>query len=141
MKRYIPGVLVLASAAVAGCSDSNLAPVSGRVTLDGKPLAGATVNFQPDVPGKAYPGLGSMAVTGDDGAYTLAVVGQKTNGAVIGPHKVYISKAVAATAGQNPDEERPTTEKVPSRYNGKSTLSFEVPSAGTQAADFDLSSH
>lgn len=137
MRRYLLGGLVAAAVMIAGCGDTNIVPVSGRVALDGKPLGGATVNFQPDEPGKAYPGPGSMAVTRDDGGYTMKLVGKPGDGAVIGKHKVYITKSSGVS---KPDEDRAAPEILPSKYNGKSTLTFDVPAGGTQSADFTLTS-
>jgi hypothetical protein len=63
------GLLLLA----AGCGDGGptLVPVHGRVTLDGKPLAGKSVRFHPD-PGT--PGSGAGANTDADGNYTLLAI-------------------------------------------------------------------
>jgi hypothetical protein len=68
MRRILWAAAVLAAA--GGCGDGGpvLVPVHGRVTLDGRPLAGKTVKFVPD-PGT--PGLGAGATTNAEGAYTL----------------------------------------------------------------------
>ena len=61
-------------AALAGCADAGpkYAPVSGRVTLNGEPLAGVSVDFQPVAAGKdADPGPGSTGKTDKDGRFTL----------------------------------------------------------------------
>lgn len=54
----------------AGCSSNGppLVPVSGKVTLDGKPLGGKTLKFLPE-PGT--PGQGAGATTNARGEYTL----------------------------------------------------------------------
>ncbi len=67
MRRVLCAAAVLAA---AGCGDGGpvLVPVHGRVTLDGKGLAGKTLRFVPD-PGT--PGLGAGATTNAEGAYTL----------------------------------------------------------------------
>ena len=49
--RFWPGMGLLVSVVVlvaAGCSDNGLVPVEGILTLDGKPLSGATVYFVPE---------------------------------------------------------------------------------------------
>lgn len=56
---------------VVGCSsktgdDVKLVTVVGKVTLDGKPLAGASVNF---LPKDSTKGTGGFAVTDADGRY------------------------------------------------------------------------
>ncbi len=53
---------------LAGCSQSGheLAPVNGRITLDGQPVVSAMVMFQPE--SKGSPSYGS---TDQDGRYQL----------------------------------------------------------------------
>jgi len=53
---------------LAGCGGPNAAKVAGRVTLDGQPLANATVTFHPV--GKA--GAIAYGTTDADGRYELA---------------------------------------------------------------------
>ena len=76
--------LVLVLAALGCGSDYRLAPVSGRVTLNGKPLAGAHVHFQP-IGSRAQPspGPGSHGVTDAEGRFTLQVDARQP-GAVVG---------------------------------------------------------
>ncbi|MBN9117714.1 MAG: carboxypeptidase regulatory-like domain-containing protein [Planctomycetes bacterium] len=64
-------VATLLAALPVGCSNGgppSLVPVHGRVTIDGQPLAGKTVQFVPD-PGT--PGQGAGATTNAAGEYTL----------------------------------------------------------------------
>src|SRR5262245_13252044 len=89
-------VMILAALAVwaAGCSNQpyKTAPVSGRITLNGQPVAGAAVMFQPVAPdNNPNPGPGSTGVTDEQGHYTLKLVGKETSGAVVGKHKVRIT--------------------------------------------------
>ena len=62
--RFVPALLLLA---YVGCSSSgpDIAYVSGRVTMDGKPLAQATVVFIPE------DGRPAGARTDADGRYVL----------------------------------------------------------------------
>src|SRR5438045_3919382 len=89
--------LVLAAVAVwtAGCGQSyKTAPVSGRVTLDGKPLANATVQFYPVAAPGTDPGPTSLGHTDEDGRYTLSFVDSAaTKGALVGKHKVFITNS------------------------------------------------
>jgi len=129
--------VLLLSAIVLGCgSSARYAPVSGRVTLGGKPLANAEVSFQPTE--GTNPGPGSLGKTDADGRYTLTVIGTNQAGAVVGPHRV----SVTAFEGQEPDPAAdtapPRKSKVPDRYNARTTLTFDVPQGGTDAANFDL---
>ena len=70
MTRSRIAIVALLAALAAGCSSNGppLVPVGGKVTLDGKPLAGKTLKFIPD-PGT--PGQGSGATTDANGAYVL----------------------------------------------------------------------
>src|SRR5437667_12114172 len=70
---------------VSGCGNSPpLGTVSGRVTLDGQPLAETTVEFQP------ASGSPSYGVTDADGRYTLAWNADQ-QGALVGRHTVRIT--------------------------------------------------
>lgn len=65
--------LVLLGVTLGGCSGGGgsvptLAPVSGTVTLDGKPLAGAAVSF---VPQAGTEGAGAFGTTDAEGRFTL----------------------------------------------------------------------
>lgn len=117
--------ILVAAAALAGCRSSNrpeLAHVGGRVTLDGQPLAGAMVGFQPQK------GHASRAMTNADGRYELIYL-RDIKGAVISSHKVTIVTA---------DEMHPK-ERLPARYNRQTNLTAEV-KAGTNTFDFALQS-
>jgi hypothetical protein len=125
---------------VLGCGGSKLAPVSGTVTLDGKPLAKASVTFQPNDPKQMNPGPGSTALTNENGEYTLQQTGS-SKGAVVGLHRVEISCPID-DGKSNPDDDRQRKprDRVPPRYNVQSTLQFEV-KLGDNTADWKLTSH
>lgn len=131
--------ILLPLVAALGCG-GKYAPVSGVVTLNGAPLADAYITFQPIGGANQEPGPGSYGKTDAQGRFTLRVVGDDRGGALPGAHTVSIS----AYTGQIPE---PTEERirkvdnlVPERYNGETTLRFEVPPSGTGAANFDLTS-
>jgi hypothetical protein len=128
-----------------GCSHEGpkIVPVSGVVTLNGKPLAGATVTFSPIAkPGEVNAGDGSSGKTNADGEYTLTT-SRGVPGAQVGKHRVGIS-ALSQQAGSS--DERPPRggwpikDKIPARYSGDSTLTFEVAPSGPNKADFTLTS-
>jgi hypothetical protein len=138
--RYLPSMVVL-SLFSAGCGSGDpytYAPVSGRVTLNSKPLPGATVRFQPVAAGTSTPGNGSSAITDADGRFTLEVVGKKIKGAVVGMHKVGID--LAREPENDPTDDRPKKfKRLPAKYSGKdSKLEFDVPAGGSDAANFEL---
>ncbi|HEV3143039.1 MAG TPA: carboxypeptidase-like regulatory domain-containing protein [Gemmataceae bacterium] len=128
-----------------GCnSKGKYVSVSGRVTLDGKPLVNALVTFQP-IAAKdeaLAAGAGSSGKTNENGEFTLmAANGQ--NGAVVGKHRVTIS--VIETQIGSSDERPlrggwPQAEKVPTKYNADSKETFDVLAGGTSSANFDLTS-
>jgi len=109
--------------------------------MDGQPLAGAHVIFQPiGEPGEMNPGSGSYAITASDGTYSLKLVTGEAKGAVIGKHRVEISVRDASNSTPE-DKSKPKPvpiNKVPERYNRLSELTFDVPAGGTDAANFDL---
>ncbi len=84
--------------AVAGCGRSlpPCAPVSGRITLAGKPLAGAAISFVSD----AAPRFG-LGRTDEAGNYSLTTF-RSGDGAVVGEHRVVVlpsPRVVAAESG------------------------------------------
>src|SRR5262245_1891984 len=127
----------------AGCAGSKVAPVSGRVTLDGKPLAHATVVFQPDSADK-NPGPGSSGVTDKDGRYTLRVMTTNAAGALVGKHKVTVTAYEGDAEGESsaPSATNKVIRKalVPHEYNVHTKLTFDVPPRGSADANFDLKS-
>lgn len=135
-----PAVLALAA---LGCGGGKVAPVSGRVTLDGKPLANAHVSFQPSGEGGGHnPGSGSYGITDADGRFTLRVVEGDQLGAVVAKHRVEVT---LRGAGGDEDTDRhakgaPKAVSLPERYNRNTELTFEVKSGGSTEANFDLQS-
>src|SRR5262245_27711243 len=127
-------LLAVAVFALPGCGGSSqkFAPVSGRVTMKGQPLAGAAVTFMPIVPeGGAAPGPNSVAKTDENGEFTLETTTGEP-GALVGPHRVHISLTVGGTSG---DERRPVsasapTEKIAPEFNANTKLTFDVPPGG-----------
>ncbi|HLJ95251.1 MAG TPA: hypothetical protein VKU02_18885 [Gemmataceae bacterium] len=136
-------VLGFAAVLIIGCASNKLAPVSGKVMLNGKPLAQATVMFSPiGKPGSIEAGEGSAGKTNENGEYSLKTSSGK-NGALVGTHQVMIT-ALEAQVGDRDTRPRrggpPLADKVPSRYNSKTELTFDVPSGGSDKADFELAS-
>ena len=81
---------LLMTALLAGCSkDYETVPVSGRVTLDGQPLANVGLTFVPlaENKEKVNIGPGSLGKTDEEGRFTLRTV-QGDKGAVPTDHIV-----------------------------------------------------
>ncbi len=140
--RLLLGLIMVLA---CGCGPRKFVPVSGKVTLNGRPLANATVAFQPI--GGENPletGAGSAGRTNDNGEYTL-ITTKGDKGAVVGKHQVLIS---APETYDEEDEQRsrrarrPTADKIPSRYGlkGRDAITFVVPPEGTDQANFALKS-
>ncbi len=90
-KPRVSGVtpwLLLVVAGVAGCGEMKVAPVTGTVTLDGKPLERASVLFQP-----AGGGRPSFGVSDKNGVYRLGY-SMDEEGAEVGSCTVKVSTAI-----------------------------------------------
>lgn len=119
-----------------GCSSRGfeVSPVSGAVTLDGKPLANASVAFQPRGGGElAEVGPTSAGTTDIEGRFSLKTISDDQVGAVVGEHIVWISTSSGGAA----DSAAAGKEQVPLKYQDGS-LRFTVPPGGTESANFDL---
>jgi hypothetical protein len=142
MRGYLSVPLLLLLALLPlGCgkkSSPSVVPVSGRVTLDNRPLANATVRFQPasrEAGDRQSPD--SYGETDEQGHFTLSPVGgDEGEGAAVGKHYVQIS--ILDRMGDGHTGPR---ELVPAKYNRDSKLTFSVPAGGARdSANFDLTS-
>lgn len=128
--------LLLIAFAAAGCGDGrNSAPVTGKVTVNGKPLADVGVTFEPQGTGA---GRGSFGRTDADGRYTLQFVDSQQDGALVGKHLVTFSDLAASETEQSDAGNLPEKPlRIPAKYSGEG-LEYEVAAAGADHADFDL---
>jgi len=141
MTRFA-GMLVVALLLVtAGCGKNphRLAPVSGKVTMDGKPLANALVAFLPDTKPGEMPSPTSRGETDTQGRYSLTTSENKP-GAVVGVNKVRISTLKSKAGSESEGGAVLARETVPEKYNARTTLTFTVPEEGSDQADFQLQS-
>jgi len=118
---------------IAGCQRT-IAPVSGRIMLNGKPLAGATITFQPKAT-RAEPrpaGTGSVGHTDAQGRYSLHMVEPSRAGAVVGIHTVTIS-----TSSDAPEAAQAKPNPLPAIWRDGSQQ-YRVPPGGTAKANFDI---
>jgi hypothetical protein len=136
MRSVLLTCAVFAILASAGCGKSGPkgVPVSGRVTLDKRPVVGAWVTFSPMEKTADQPDLEGTGQTDNDGKYSLK--GNKDPnrvGVPAGTYRVHISLI---------DRESKTgkMQQLPAVYNTSSKLTFPVPDEGSTAANFDLSS-
>ena len=149
--------VVAVALALAGCGGGpkrpKTYPATGTVTLDGQPLADATVSFVPAV------GPPSDGKTDASGKFVIMTSGQP--GAPVGANKVTVSKftgsATMPMAGGTPDDMKKMYEKMydkskkttgdkgelPAKYGRPDTsgLSAEVTADGAKNVfTFELSS-
>lgn len=135
-------------ASFTGCgarSDGpSLAPVAGRVLVDGKAIQGIAVTFLPDNT-RSTSGPASVGVTDAAGAFTLTAPGNRP-GAVIGHHKVTVACPFDPAGGSSPTGEAPSSGaircSIPATYTdpGTTPLAAEVAAgpAGTNDVSLDV---
>ncbi len=125
----------LLALACFGCAQDGpeIAGVEGTITMDGEPLADASVVFIPEN------GRPAGAATDSSGHYVLTFTAGR-EGTMPGKNKVQIS--TAADPSETPDGEpvpaRPET--IPMKYNAQTTLEFTVEADKKNIANFDLES-
>lgn len=129
------GLTALALPFTTGCGgpDPNLGQVQGVVTLDGQPLADATVIL---VQGQGRPAAG---VTDAEGRYQVSLTGSR-QGTAPGVNKVQIitERGPSETADGKPIP--PSPERLPSRYHAETELAVEVKAGELTEANFELTS-
>ena len=115
-----------------GCAPG-LPQVEGVVTLDGEPLAGGFVSFQPTSGGAM-----ATAKIEADGRYSLQTGGER--GVAAGTYGVAITSYTTrpSSDGQNPPQ---PSLASPKKYNDPATSGFEVVvEPGPNTFDFELTS-
>ena len=122
--------VLLTTSVLSGCGETKpygVAPVSGRVTMDGKPLPDARVTFFPQRAADTntrQSGREAMGVTDADGRYQLKTVFDD-EGAAPGKNRVVISTLKEEYDQANPEAPPKVVAKetVPNRYvTGSSQL-------------------
>ena len=162
MSKFTNLTIVLFGIAIlsfAGCGDSSIAPVSGKVTVAGQPVEGIRLVFSPIQPdGEIDAGPWSSGLTNSAGEYKLETR-YKDDGAVVGKHTVSFvyddmsnidtykelrrearqegDKAGFEEAQKNIDAYE-ARQKTRPKSSGDYSETFEVPSGGTKEANFDL---
>jgi len=125
---------------VAGCGKPGTAPtvkVTGTVTYNGTPVAGASVGFLPDS------GRPASGTTDAQGRFTLSTFAQG-DGAVPGRHRVTISEPASESAPMpgTPEAENwtPPEPRFPAKYADPNTSGFTatVEKGGENDFTFDM---
>lgn len=144
MKHLLFCVLLLISMGCGGDPDrSSTAPVSGTVTLDGKPLVSGTITFET---------TGSRPASGviKEGEILNVMTYEPNDGAPVGTHQVSITateiakSAVVANPGEttdfDPNYMGGGNSLILKKYNNPSTsgLTAEIQSGTENVLQFDL---
>jgi hypothetical protein len=90
--RFCLLVFLIAALLSAGCGKTHMAPVTGRVMFNGKPVAEAAVTFDP-VPRSEddqTPGKPATGFTDAEGYYVLSTY-KAEDGALVGEHRVSVT--------------------------------------------------
>ena len=123
----------IALAFMAGCGSGDLVPLEGTITLDGKPLSGASIGLE--LAGGEKDFRQFSGETDANGRYVIKPFERSGVGALPGDYRVMISAAQAPPGGNELYDAPP--DPVPFAYrNGSKTLT--VPEGGTTNADFDI---
>jgi hypothetical protein len=129
---------------LAGCGGSRTSSVEGTVLLDGKPLAGASIQFVPEGAGRDATGQ-----TDTNGQFTMSTFEPK-DGVLPGTYKVTISPPLGAidpkqyaSSEEAMSAAKPQPKKAstfPQKYSqpGQTPLTQEVPVQGK--VTYELSS-
>jgi hypothetical protein len=144
--RTASTILMLTICLIVGCgggSANPIAPASGVVTLDGKPIEGVSILLIPKEGTSS--GRISYGLTDAEGRFELRVSPDQS-GAIIGTHWVQLEKLTQQDgspipAGTSP-EEVAAMNQLPQAYAdaGSTPISAEIPESGTSDLVFDLSS-
>jgi len=113
---------------VGGCLSGDLpelAPVTGKVTLDGKPIKTGLISFVPD-PARGTDGTPGIGNIDENGTYRITTL--EADGAQVGFHKV---RAYVLAGG---------VPAIPERYLDPETsgLTFEVKAGQDNVFDVEL---
>lgn len=125
---------------LCGCNSKlPIVPVSGTLTLDGKPLEGFQVFFQPIHGETSQTMLTASGLTDAQGRFTLKTVEEKPRkGVSVGEYRVFIGwvDPDSMSLGDSEPQRQPPV-KIPVNIQTEGVL-FTVPPNGIQTADFHL---
>ena len=135
---YLVVVMVILSAAGCGDDGRGLQPVSGTVTLKGKPVAEGMLEFRPvgSPTGADYTKAGAVI---HDGNYVIP----RDQGLVPGKYKVSISAPdklhkLGGDELPGPTSSRTSKDLIPPEYNLKTKLEVEVRKDQPNKFDFNI---
>jgi len=128
----------------------NAVPATGRVTVEGKPLPGASVRFIPTI--QSTGGREASAMTDESGAYEMATLApgvppDQAKGVIPGEYTVVLSRVAMPDGGPPPadiiDENdaiaKGMKQYVPAKYTNPETSPLKIKVAAPKAENnFDL---
>ncbi len=126
----------------AGCSGDDLPrqPVSGFVTLDGKPLSSGAISFYPDtLEDRKFPVVAGAMIK--DGNFSVP----RALGLVPGRYEVAIN-AAWSYQGLRANDRKPGNdnavekEHIPAKYNARTQLAIDIKAAAIKEITFQLKS-
>lgn len=133
-KTLVP-LIILATMTIvasAGCHRSDRCPLTGEVTLDGKPLAGATISFQP-APGST--GGTSGGLLDDSGCFSIPA----QNGLISGKYAVSIQKWIGTGRFRiDVDSGKPIEITAPIPFKEDGILDVAITNEGPNQFEFHL---
>ena len=120
---------------ICGCGDGDrpeVVPVSGVVTLEGKPLTTGSVMFQP------AKGHHARALIQPDGSFVMTTFNEG-DGATVGTQMVRVASSEKQKVDKDGEELLGAT-LIPKAYGnfGTSGLTVDVPAGGTDSIVIDL---
>lgn len=140
--RLLLTIVAGLSLSLVGCSDNGPArvPVSGKVTLNGKPLSWGSIMFVPEG-GTSGPKSGAEVINGE---FTV----DRKNGPVVGKLRVQIrnDRHQETLATQEalpivpPSDNKESEPPIPPRYNHHSELVIETSASEDNYFEFELTS-
>jgi hypothetical protein len=146
LSRLVFLVVLLGSGLVLGCGkkDASMAPVTGKVTVDGKPLTSGSVSLIPDVPmgnegAQEASKLQTSALSGgeikSDGTYKIYTGGKE--GAPLGKYKVRVVPPITEPKDKEGKETPDIGFKKEYTDANKTPLHYEVVGS-PEAGRYDL---
>jgi hypothetical protein len=126
-------LLICCTVFMTGCNNNDpVTPVSGKVTLQGKPITDCSVTFQPTA---KNPIVAASGLTDAEGNFSLETIeSPRRKGAAVGEYQV---KFFWRDPDFNETKHTPAPYQIPAKYQQEGII-FIVPNGGKTDIVFDL---